>query len=90
MSDDKENEMSTKYKINTLINNIQYKLNKRSAYNFNNPNKGNIDMNLFQSFGPTGIIDNSINTKNLKGIKYQYQDTNIYRPSIIQNPKINN
>ena len=90
MSDDKENEMSTKYKINTLINNIQYKLNKRSAYNLNNPNKGNIDMNLFQSFGPTGIIDNSINTKNLKGIKYQYQDTNIYRPSIIQNPKINN
>ena len=68
MSEDKENEMSTRNKINTLINNIQYKLNKRAAYNLNNQNKGNIDINVFQSFGPTGMpIDKDIiNSKNFK------------------------
>jgi hypothetical protein len=57
----KGNEMSTKNKINNLINDIQYRLNKRSGLSIYNQNKANIDLNVFQSFGPAGIpIDQNL------------------------------
>ena len=57
----KGNEMNTKNKINNLINDIQYRLNNRSGLYIYNQNKGNIDLNVFQSFGPSGIpIDQNL------------------------------
>ena len=81
MSEEAEDEMTTKEKIDTLINNIQNRLNKRVRYN--NPNKGNVDLNIFQSFGGAGInIDpENINSKYNKGFQ-----SNAY----LQNPRINN
>ena len=80
MLEEPDIEMSTKAKIDTLINNIQNKLNKRVKYNINNPNKGNIDLNIFQSFGG-GIDQENINPKLLK----EFQ-SNTY----LKNPKVNN
>ena len=68
--------MSTKNKINSLINDIQYKLNKRTGYNMYNQNKGNIDLNVFQSFGMP-IDQNPAYSKDLKSKympPYQYNN----------------
>ena len=63
MYEEQENEISTRTKISTLINDIQNRLNKRSLYNFNNQNNGNIDLNLFQSFGGTKVSEEQKNFK---------------------------
>ena len=90
MLENQEND--TKYQINTLINNIQNKINKRTGYNLNNQNLGNIDINTFQSFGPAGIQKNSefFNSQKLKGFQSPYPDNNNYTSRINLNPKYNN
>ena len=84
MTESKENEMSTKSKINTLINDIQNKLNKRAGYRLNNPNRGNIDINTFQSFGPAGI---PLNQEGLNSKEYKLNNHKTYFGI---NPKYNN
>ena len=84
----KGNEMSTKNKINNLINDIQYRLNKRSGLSMYNQNKGNIDLNVFQSFGPAGIpIDQNLAySKDLKS----YPPNLKFSPPYQYNNYINN
>ena len=84
----KANEISTKNKINSLINDIQYRLNKRSGLNIYNQNKGSIDLNVFQSFGQAGIpIDQNLAySKDLKA----YPPNSKFSPSYPYNNYINN
>ena len=82
----KANEMSTKNKINSLINDIQYRLNKRSGLAMYNQNKASIDLNVFQSFGPAGMPRDQ-NPAYAKSPPYQYNnyinnDNNIPSQSI--------
>ena len=90
MKEEKQgNDMSTKTKINNLINDIQYRLNKRKGFNiYNSQNKGNIDLNIFQSFGPAGIsIDQSpAYSKDLKS----YPPNSKFSPLYQYNNYINN
>ena len=81
--DEPENELSTRSKINNLINSIQNKLSKRPAY-YPSKQRGNIDINTFQSFGAQGmpISQESINTKVLKN--------NNYNSNLNVNPSFNN
>ena len=89
MLDNQEND--TKYKINTIINSIQNKINKRAGYNLNNQNAGSIDINTFQSFGAGGMQKNSefLNSQRLKGYQHLYPDNNNFTSRNL-NPKFNN
>ena len=69
----KANEMSTKNKINSLINDIQYRLNKRSGLAMYNQNKASIDLNVFQSFGQAGMPRDQ-NPAYVKSPPYQYNN----------------
>ena len=84
----KANEMSTKNKINSLINDIQYRLNKRSGLNLYNQNKASIDLNVFQSFGAAGIpLDqNPAYSKDLKS----FPPNSKFSPPYQYNNYINN
>ena len=79
--EEQEKEMSTKNKINNLINSMQNKLNKRLG-NFQVNQRRNIDINTFQSFGPAGMPQDSTNQKNYKN--------NIYKSNLHANPAYNN
>ena len=76
MYEEQENEISTRTKINTLINDIQNKINKRSLYNFNNQNNGNIDLNLFQSFGGTRVSEEQNNYKKIPTFNNYFKKIN--------------
>jgi chromosome segregation ATPase len=78
---EEQKEMSTKNKINNLINSIQNKLNKRVG-NFQVNQRRNIDINTFQSFGPPGMPQDSTNQKNYKN--------NNYKSNHHSNPTYNN
>ena len=87
MMEEQESIMSTRTKINTLINDIQNKLNKRVGYNLNYSNKRDIDLNVFKSFG-TGIpVDqNEINSKDFQNMQSQYN----VKTKLSSYPKLNN
>ncbi len=93
-------DISTRTKINTLINDIQYKLNKRAGHNLNNQNKGNIDINIFKSFGVPEIAkeQEATNSKGFKKYKSQKKENNYInnqklsqsKNNNIKSPKLNN
>ena len=88
MLENQENDMSTRNKINTLINNIQNKINKRAGYNLNNPTKANIDINTYQAFGTSKIPkkQENLNSQKLKTFKTEFPEKNNYN----LNSKFNN
>ena len=88
MLENQENDMSTRNKINTLINNIQNKINKRAGYSLNNPTKANIDINTYHTFGTSKIPkkQENLNSQKLKMFKSEYSDKNNYN----LNSKFNN
>ncbi len=88
MEEEQESVMSTRTKINYLLDNIQSRLNKRAMYNKAVQNKGNIDIDVFQSFGSSQIPkdQNMMNSNNFKNIPSQYGDLSLYK----QSPNYNN
>ena len=88
MLENQENDMSTRNKINTLINNIQNKINKRAGYNLNNPTKANIDINTYHAFGTSKIPkkQENLNSQKLKTFKTEFPEKNNYN----LNSKFNN
>ena len=68
MKEEQESIMSTRTKINNLIDNIQSRLNKRNMYNIKSQNKGNIDLTSFQSFGSIAMppAQNLMSSNNYK------------------------
>ena len=79
--------MSTRNKINTLINNIQNKINQR-GYKLKSQNNGNIDINTFHTFGTTKIPKKQeiLNSQKIKTFKTEFPEKNNYN----LNPKLNN
>ena len=91
MSEETELNISTRTKINTLIDDMQHRLNKRAGYNLNNQNKGNIDLNIFKTFGIQEIAkeQEALNTKNFRKYNSQRKEHN-YKKNTNTNNKLSN